>query len=123
MQQNDSGMYFCSSLSDRVHQNPADMYKNPGQAAEITCSHSIDSYDVILWYKQTENSQLQLLGYMLKTRDVLEPGWMVEIKGSTHFNISGDLSGDDAKNASLFIVDLKAPEHSAVYYCAASFAH
>ena len=39
-----------------------------------------------------------------------------------HFNITGDMSGSTAKNGSLFIVNLKAPEHSAVYYCAASKA-
>lgn len=40
-----------------------------------------------------------------------------------HFNITGDMSGDTAKNGSLFIVNLKAPDHNAVYYCAASYAH
>ena len=39
-----------------------------------------------------------------------------------HFNITGDMSGTTAKNGSLFIHNLKAPEHSAVYYCAASDA-
>ena len=32
------------------------------------------------------------------------------------------MSGETAKNGSLFIVDLKA-EHTAGYYCAASYAH
>ena len=40
-----------------------------------------------------------------------------------HFNITGDMSGDTAKNSSLFITNLKTPEHTAVYYCAASYAH
>lgn len=40
-----------------------------------------------------------------------------------HFNITGDMSASTAKNGSLFIVNLKAPDHNAVYYCAASDAH
>ena len=40
-----------------------------------------------------------------------------------HFKITGDMSANTAKNGSLFIVDLKAPDHNAVYYCAASDAH
>uniref|UniRef100_A0A3B4FV81 Immunoglobulin V-set domain-containing protein n=1 Tax=Pundamilia nyererei TaxID=303518 RepID=A0A3B4FV81_9CICH len=63
-----------SSLSDQVHQNPANMYKNPEETAEIACSHSIDTYNQILWYKQTKSGQLQLLGYMLGTSSSVEPG-------------------------------------------------
>ncbi|CAI5695657.1 unnamed protein product [Oreochromis niloticus] len=52
-----------SSLSDQVHQNPAHMYKEQGETADITCSHSIDNYDRILWYKQTKG-HLQFLGLL-----------------------------------------------------------
>ncbi|KAI3367130.1 hypothetical protein L3Q82_008185 [Scortum barcoo] len=38
-----------SSFSDRVHQNPADIYRNPGGKAVIDCSHTIDTYDNIIW--------------------------------------------------------------------------
>uniref|UniRef100_A0A3P9BZ98 Immunoglobulin V-set domain-containing protein n=1 Tax=Maylandia zebra TaxID=106582 RepID=A0A3P9BZ98_9CICH len=62
-----------SSLSDQVHQNPADMYKNLEETAEITCSHSIDTYNQILWYKQTKTGQMQFLGYMLGTSSSVEP--------------------------------------------------
>lgn len=40
-----------------------------------------------------------------------------------HFRITGDMSGSTAKNGSLLLVNLKAPDHSALYYCAASYAH
>uniref|UniRef100_A0A668SJU6 Ig-like domain-containing protein n=1 Tax=Oreochromis aureus TaxID=47969 RepID=A0A668SJU6_OREAU len=99
-----------SSLSDQVHQNPADMYKNPGQTAEITCSHRIDTYNQILWYKQTKTGQLQLLGYMLGTSKSLEPGVTVAIRG--------DANKD--KNCTLTINDLFM-NSSAVYFCAARF--
>uniref|UniRef100_A0A3P8RFN8 Immunoglobulin V-set domain-containing protein n=1 Tax=Astatotilapia calliptera TaxID=8154 RepID=A0A3P8RFN8_ASTCA len=95
---------------DRVHQDPADMYKNQGRAAEITCSHSIDSYDVILWYKQTENSQLQLLGYMYITNPFVEPGVTVTIAENANKD----------KTCTLKIKDLFM-NSSAVYFCAARY--
>ncbi|XP_036928135.1 uncharacterized protein LOC119004910 [Acanthopagrus latus] len=204
------------SLSDQVHQSPADMFKQPGEEAKINCFHTSSTFDQILWYKQT-NIQLQLLGYMYVS-PTIEDGAGVRIEGSAKkgenctltieglklsssavyfcaarlhsvclgvevhqtppaligrpgdkvqlvcshkktdfylmqwyqkspgdralkrighvlhnnreyeesfredFNITGDMSGTTAKNGSLFIYNLKAPEHSAVYYCAASDA-
>ncbi|KAJ4921337.1 hypothetical protein JOQ06_021861 [Pogonophryne albipinna] len=193
-----------SSLSDLVSQTPAHMYKNLGEEAVISCSHSIENYDRILWYKQMKDGQLQFLGYIMAGIKNPEPGLGVKMDGDAninknctltveglsvclgvevrqtpaellmspgdkvqlvcshektdytfmqwyqqppgeralkrighlnydskeyeepfkeHFKMSGDLSGDKAKNASLFIDTLKAEEHSAVYFCAASYAH
>ncbi|CAI5695658.1 unnamed protein product [Oreochromis niloticus] len=120
MQHNMMITFFCisfniilvsgSSLSDQVHQNPADMYKNPGQTAEITCSHRIDTYNQILWYKQTKTGQLQLLGYMFITNPSLEPGVTVAIDGNANKD----------KNCTLTIKDLFM-NSSAVYFCAARY--
>uniref|UniRef100_A0A669F1T0 Ig-like domain-containing protein n=1 Tax=Oreochromis niloticus TaxID=8128 RepID=A0A669F1T0_ORENI len=98
-----------SSLSDQVHQNPADMYKNPGQTAEITCSHRIDTYNQILWYKQTKTGQLQLLGYMFITNPSLEPG------------VTNKYSASKAaiENGALTVNDLQQND-SGVYFCAVS---
>ncbi|KAF3845333.1 hypothetical protein F7725_008496 [Dissostichus mawsoni] len=63
-----------SSLSDNVSQTPAYMYKNLGEEAVISCSHSIKDYNQILWYKQMKDGQLQFLGYMLATQETPEPG-------------------------------------------------
>ncbi|KAF3845357.1 hypothetical protein F7725_008520 [Dissostichus mawsoni] len=63
-----------SSLSDLVSQTPAYMYKNLGEEAVISCSHSIKDYNQILWYKQMKDGQLQFLGYMLATQETPEPG-------------------------------------------------
>ncbi|CAI5695663.1 unnamed protein product [Oreochromis niloticus] len=119
MQHNMIITFFCisfniilvsgSSLSDQVHQNPADMYKEQGKTAEITCSHTIVNYNVILWYKKT-NSQLQLLGYMLGTSKFPEPGVTVTMDGSA----------DKDKNSTLTIKDLFM-NSSAVYFCAARY--
>ena len=70
-----------SSLSDQVYQTPAHMYNKTGETAKISCSHSIQSYNRILWYKQF-NKQLQLLGYMDFNKGSPEPGVNVTIEGS-----------------------------------------
>uniref|UniRef100_A0A3P9JTE3 Immunoglobulin V-set domain-containing protein n=1 Tax=Oryzias latipes TaxID=8090 RepID=A0A3P9JTE3_ORYLA len=57
---------FCriSLLSSlRVQQTPAEMHRLPGSSANLSCSHSIPSYDRILWYRQ-QGDGMQLLGYM-----------------------------------------------------------
>ena len=53
-----------STLSDQVYQTPAHMYSKPGEQANISCSHSIQDYTQILWYKQSMNKLLQFLGHM-----------------------------------------------------------
>ncbi|XP_059209646.1 M1-specific T cell receptor beta chain-like [Centropristis striata] len=96
-----------SSLSDQVHQTPADINKKPEETAEITCSHSIESYNRILWYKQLKNKELQFLGYMLSTADNPEPGLGVKVKGSANKD----------QNCTLIIEGLSL-NSSAVYFCA-----
>ncbi|KAM7376298.1 hypothetical protein PAMP_006040 [Pampus punctatissimus] len=128
----DKGLYFCAvivehikmivffcitfnvilvsglSLSDQVHQTPADMYKKPEeQNTKITCSHSIQNYNQILWYKQNKK-QLQLLGYMLADSGTPETGVDVKIEGSA----------DKDQNCTLTIERLSL-NSSAVYFCAA----
>ncbi|CAI5695664.1 unnamed protein product [Oreochromis niloticus] len=97
-----------SSLSDQVHQDPADIYRIQGETAEITCSHNIDTYNQILWYKQTKNSQLQLLGHVYSTNPSVEPGVTVTIAGNANKD----------KTCTLTIKDLFM-NSSAVYFCAA----
>lgn len=71
----------------------------------------------MLWYQQPPgDTALNLVGYVDYMSIYYEESY------KNHFNITGDLSGNTAKNGSLFIVDLKQSEHSAVYYCAARYA-
>ncbi|XP_076013826.1 M1-specific T cell receptor beta chain-like isoform X5 [Genypterus blacodes] len=98
-----------SSLSDKVNQTPAHMCNNPGQTAKISCSHSIQNYDQILWYKQTKNRQLQLLGYMLANAGYPETGQNVSMGGSA----------DKDKTSTLTIEGLSL-NSSGVYFCAAT---
>uniref|UniRef100_A0A3Q4GEU4 Ig-like domain-containing protein n=1 Tax=Neolamprologus brichardi TaxID=32507 RepID=A0A3Q4GEU4_NEOBR len=100
-----------SSLSDRVHQDPADMYKMQGQTAEITCSHSIDSYNVILWYKQTKNNQLQLLGHVYSTK--------TEASSSTHSlvgNIKTNIQAAEKTLRTLNVNNMQQND-SGIYFC------
>uniref|UniRef100_A0A3B4XBR0 Ig-like domain-containing protein n=1 Tax=Seriola lalandi dorsalis TaxID=1841481 RepID=A0A3B4XBR0_SERLL len=96
-----------SSLSEKVHQSPADIYEEPGRKATISCLHSIDNYDQILWYKQS-NRQLQLLGNCYVNSGNIEDGVDVKIEGGAN----------KGENCTLTIERLNS---SAVYFCAASY--
>ncbi|KAM3595096.1 uncharacterized protein V6R79_018044 [Siganus canaliculatus] len=95
-----------SSLSDQVHQTPPDMFTQQGQTAQIQCSHRIQSYNQILWYKQTDG-QMKLLGYMFMDNPTLEPEVNVKIEGNANKDQNCTLTTE-------------AVSSSAVYYCAAS---
>ncbi|KAI9537741.1 hypothetical protein NQZ68_022403 [Dissostichus eleginoides] len=118
LSENSSALYFCaasqhsaagSSLSDNVQQTPAYMYKNLGEEAVISCSHSIENYDRILWYKQMKDGELQFLGYILKGFKNPEPGLGVKMDGDANIN----------KNCTLTVEGL-SENSSALYFCAAS---
>lgn len=97
-----------ASLSDQVHQTPADMFRPPGVTAKLSCFHTISSYDQILWYRRSQSGQLQLLGYMTGVSAFPENGVLVQMEGSADAN----------KNSTLTTEKLD-PNSSAVYFCAA----
>nr|AAK63017.1 T-cell receptor beta chain [Oncorhynchus mykiss] len=96
-----------SSPSNQVHQGPADLYKNQGELAKMECSHSISTYNVILWYKQSNYRELVFLGYMQLKTGFPEVG----------FDIEGDAN---AGGTSTLTIKQLTPNSSAVYYCAAT---
>ncbi|KAG7511387.1 immunoglobulin lambda-1 light chain-like [Solea senegalensis] len=98
-----------SSLSDKVKQTPAHMFKKSTETVNISCSHSIDNYDRILWYKQLNNRQLQFLGYMLANIENPESGVAVKMEGNAN--------KDQTCTLTIKTLDLNS---SAVYFCAAS---
>ena len=104
------------SLGVQVHQSPSAAIRKAGDGVQLVCTHGQPDYTVMLWYQQSPgDTALKLIGYIEYSTISYEESY----KG--HFNITGDLSGNTAKNGSLFIVDLKEPEHSAMYYCAARY--
>ncbi len=105
-------------LAVEVNQTPAALIRRPGDKVQLVCTHGKTDYTFMQWYQKSPGDRaLKLIGYLYYGNAEHEKSF------KEHFNITGDLSGSTAKNGSLFIVDLKAPEHSAVYYCAASYAH
>ena len=80
------------------------------QKTTLSCSHSIDNYNQILWYKQQRiDKKLEFLGYILGTSPKPEKGMAVKMDGSA----------DQGKTATLTIQNISV-ESSAVYFCAAS---
>ncbi|KAJ4918243.1 hypothetical protein JOQ06_021881 [Pogonophryne albipinna] len=101
----------CPSLSREVLQDPSSILGSPDTPATISCSHSISSYNVILWYQQpTGHSHLNLIGHVYATSPSIEDAF----KG--HFEVSGDGS----VKSELHVLKLRQPEDSAMYFCAAS---
>ncbi|CAB1330462.1 unnamed protein product, partial [Coregonus sp. 'balchen'] len=99
------------SLSSKVHQTPIAILKGSKNNVQLTCNHTIQSYNVILWYQQsTGDTAMKLIGYAFATSITMEKSF------EKHFNVSGD----GQREASLHLLSLRAPEDSAVYYCAAS---
>ncbi|CAJ1074719.1 uncharacterized protein LOC117806520 [Xyrichtys novacula] len=98
-----------SSDGKEVNQKPDRIFSKLGQSAELTCSHKINTYNQINWYKQVESKEMQYLGYMVGNNGNPEIKSKVKIEGNANAN----------KNCTLTIlaVDLNS---SAVYFCAAS---
>uniref|UniRef100_A0A3B5L306 Ig-like domain-containing protein n=1 Tax=Xiphophorus couchianus TaxID=32473 RepID=A0A3B5L306_9TELE len=101
----------CASDSKDVDQTPPSIIKKTGESVdkEIRCSHSIPSYQVILWYKQDKHKALKLLGYL----NLEYPNIEEDVKGKISFE------GDGRQQSTLTVSNLTVDD-SAVYFCAAS---
>lgn len=98
------------SLCNEVHQVPPAILGHLHGSVTISCSHSISSYDTILWYQQSMgDSELKLIGHVFYSSSTIE-------KPFSHdsFNVIGDGS----KEAVLHVLTLRHPD-SEMYYCAA----
>lgn len=76
---------------------------------EITCSHSIQYYDVILWYRQDGQKALKLLGFLNTNTEYVDG----DAKGK--FSIDGD----GRSHSTLSISDITLSD-GGIYFCAAS---
>uniref|UniRef100_A0A673C213 Ig-like domain-containing protein n=1 Tax=Sphaeramia orbicularis TaxID=375764 RepID=A0A673C213_9TELE len=111
--------FFFSSAGDSdsksVVQTPPFIMKNPGQSV-IFCFHKKSDHTLMLWYQHSPgDTALKLIGYLNYEAVEMEEPY------EKQFQITGDLSGSGEKNGSL-IIQTTGPVHSAVYYCAASYA-
>ncbi|KAJ8401110.1 hypothetical protein AAFF_G00386920 [Aldrovandia affinis] len=98
------------AVSDKVHQSPSELMKGSGGSMTLNCSHTIPSYDNLLWYHWAAgDSALTLIGYVYYE----QPN--VEISYKKHVN----LSGNGRVAASLHIPKVRSAD-SGVYFCAAS---
>ena len=104
-----------ASLSDQVHQTPPDIFiNNRGETTTIKCSHSIDNYDRILWYKQTDDGKLQFLGYMLANSPNPEPGLGVKMEGSANKGQTCTLTTEKMNSSAVYFCAARL--HSATYH-------
>uniref|UniRef100_A0AAY5F115 Ig-like domain-containing protein n=1 Tax=Electrophorus electricus TaxID=8005 RepID=A0AAY5F115_ELEEL len=100
---------YCSSSDVKnVYQTPPDLIKNKLDSTDLYCSHAIQDFDFILWYKQSTNNQLYLLGYLNMNLKNPEEALKNKI----------ELDGNGQNNSTLTIKNLE-PNDSAVYFCAA----
>uniref|UniRef100_A0A673HE41 Ig-like domain-containing protein n=1 Tax=Sinocyclocheilus rhinocerous TaxID=307959 RepID=A0A673HE41_9TELE len=96
----------CHLLSS-VDQTPSEVIVRSGQAYTLSCSHSISSYNTILWYQHEHGQGMNIIGYSFH---------------STHndgFKGRFKLKKTDTLNGALEISNLSLSD-SAVYYCAVS---
>ncbi|KAG7229200.1 hypothetical protein INR49_013143, partial [Caranx melampygus] len=94
----------------QVHQTPSSIIKRAGQSVngEISCTHSIPSYNRILWYKQN-GDEFKFLGYLNLINPVIED----DVQGKISF------AGDGRKHSNFSISNL-AMNDGGIYFCAAS---
>lgn len=104
----------CMSVD--VHQTPSDVLRRPGDDIWLVCSHEKTDCRLMYWFQNLPSGrELRRIGHVHYDKVYLEDGF------TQHFTVTGDMSGNQPKNASLLIASLRAPDHSAVYYCAASY--
>ncbi|TSM77396.1 hypothetical protein Baya_6146 [Bagarius yarrelli] len=99
------------SQSDRVNQNPPDLFGNPKQSVIIQCQHSVPNYNQINWYRQSQDLRLTFIGFQMgKSSSQVENDFKPKV----------EIAGDGNKNVSLMIKNLLASD-SEVYFCAAYY--
>jgi len=77
------------------------------------CSHDRTDYRLMYWYQRSPgDTAMKHIGYLYYKEVTMEEPY------KDHFSMSGDLGVNTAKSGSLIVT--LTPEHSAVYYCAAS---
>ncbi|KAJ8289118.1 hypothetical protein COCON_G00017770 [Conger conger] len=106
-------MQVFTAQPGRVQQFPPSLLLRSGEPATLNCSHSVPSYNTILWYRQPgAGGVLELLGYLYHNNQNLEPLMEKTLK----------LEGDGKKSGTMTISGNGLAVGDAVYFCAARFA-
>lgn len=96
--------------SKDVHQTPSDLLGNISDKVKLTCKHSVNNYDTIMWYHRSGgDTSLKLVGYTSYT--TLQ---IVEDIYQGHFRVSGN----GEREAFLHFSKLRHPKDSGHYFCA-----
>ncbi|XP_073783787.1 uncharacterized protein [Danio rerio] len=94
--------------SNEINQFPPDLMGHLTESVLLSCSHSIQNFELTLWYKQSEDRRLIFLGYLNLKFQYPEDEFKNKIA----------LKGDGSSNSTLTINNLTSDD-SAVYFCAA----
>lgn len=89
-----------------VTQSPDNLFLQPGESLNITCSHHDKNYDKMYWYQQNNQQSLDFIGFLNFKRP------QIDKKGF-------DMSGDAEKEGYLTAQSVTA-SYSALYFCAVS---
>uniref|UniRef100_A0A8C6VVR1 Ig-like domain-containing protein n=1 Tax=Nothobranchius furzeri TaxID=105023 RepID=A0A8C6VVR1_NOTFU len=83
---------------------PPEVVTPPDETPQITCRHFVDSFNTILWYKQS-NRVMQLLGYRIMDSEFLENGVNVKTGGSTNKGEKCTLTIRELTSSAVFSTD------------------
>ncbi len=90
-----------------VLQSPDDLIKNQNESSVIVCSHNIQNYNRMLWYKQSQDmTGLKFMGYLF-TNENIEPEFTNKIK----------LEGDAKRNGTLDYQQPRTRRQRSVFLC------
>lgn len=93
-----------------MFQSPPDLLLQLHDAAKLTLTHKIQSYDTILWYQRSAGDpSLTLIGYMSYQNPKIEGGFVGRF----------EVSGDGENTAHLHILNLTDGEYGGEYFGAA----
>lgn len=98
-------------LSSKVSQTPPNVIiNNQNDSVKIYCQHNIPSYEIILWYRQTQDKEMTLMAFL----NIKFPNYEQKFKHRVLLDGEANIN----QNNSITIGSLSG-EDTAVYYCAA----
>ncbi|TSM77395.1 T-cell receptor beta chain V region LB2 [Bagarius yarrelli] len=105
-------------FSKDVHQSPADVLCLPEAPVTLTCNHSINSYNTILWYQKLhhEDNSLKLIGYVYFTKPEYEKHYEGQVDGSGVFQKPEIIWGSPGSSVEMNCSHNKDINHRQMYW-------